>query len=241
MLPPPYTTQSQATFYTTGSGDRVCFRSLLEARWAWAFERLGFEWEYEPRSFLLPSGAVYTPDFYLETVGWIEIKPTLTALMAVEPKLREFTDRLDDLVPEESVARFYSITAEHPRLHPVVPERRSPLLEWLPGEFRGGNLAYAVGTMCPPHAEWFSKDHPSSYSSHIGHVLRLASEQQFDDHLRLGEIIRRLLMREGGVENLLWEGLRKVSTGRASRSVEPPLGGRGPGERADDRPRRTGG
>lgn len=61
--PPPYTIQSHATFYTRRSGERVCFRSLLEARWAWAFERLGFEWEYEPRTFLLPSGAVYTPDF----------------------------------------------------------------------------------------------------------------------------------------------------------------------------------
>jgi hypothetical protein len=115
--------------------------SEANANPSWAFERLGFEWEYEPRSFLLPSGAFYTPDFYLETVGWFEIKPTLAALADVEPKLREFAAHLAELVPAESVRRFYSLTAESPRFYPSRPKRYAPLVEWTADGFLGGNDA----------------------------------------------------------------------------------------------------
>lgn len=235
--PPPYSVQSHATFYTTSSGERICFRSLLEARWAWAFERLGFEWAYEPRTFLLPSGAVYTPDFYLETVGWIEIKPTLAALKDVEPKLREFTEHLPNVIPNEYVRRFYSITAEHPRLYPLPHEPRSPLIEWVPDGFRAGNLAYALAELCPPPAQWFREQHPGSYSRHMDHVLNLAAQQDFDDPLLVSEVVRGLLMRDGGLENLLWQQRPYVapSASAPSRPTSSSHSAHGPGERAEDR------
>lgn len=41
------------------------FKSRLEAQTAFLFETFGIEWEYEPRSLMLPNGICYTPDFWL--------------------------------------------------------------------------------------------------------------------------------------------------------------------------------
>lgn len=61
------------------------FRSRLEARWAVFFTAAGWDWEYEPEGFDLPSGW-YLPDFVI-TEGakvpegarrrsfWVEVKP----------------------------------------------------------------------------------------------------------------------------------------------------------------------
>lgn len=51
------------------------FRSRLEARWAIFFDALGLQWEYEKEGFILPSGRYYLPDFWIEGLGWFEIKP----------------------------------------------------------------------------------------------------------------------------------------------------------------------
>ena len=54
----------------------VIFRSKLEAKWAMYFDLLGIEWIYEPDSFILESGDVYCPDFYLEGLEvFCEVKP----------------------------------------------------------------------------------------------------------------------------------------------------------------------
>lgn len=53
----------------------VEMRSMLEARWASNLDRLGIEWEYEPRVVLLPSGRRYLPDFWLPRITtWLEVK-----------------------------------------------------------------------------------------------------------------------------------------------------------------------
>ena len=52
------------------------FRSRLEARWAVVFDVLGLKWRYEPEGFELSNGKRYLPDFFIESIGWIEIKPT---------------------------------------------------------------------------------------------------------------------------------------------------------------------
>lgn len=59
---------------TTYQGYR--FRSRLEARWAVFFDVWGVKWRYEPDGFRLPSGRNYLPDFYLDQIGYIEIKPS---------------------------------------------------------------------------------------------------------------------------------------------------------------------
>lgn len=53
------------------------FRSLLEACWAATLDSLNIVWEYEPKTFDLPSGTKYLPDFHLPELGiWIEVKGT---------------------------------------------------------------------------------------------------------------------------------------------------------------------
>jgi hypothetical protein len=56
-------------------GHDIWMRSTAEARWAMFFEKLGHKWQYEPKQFQLSKG-LYTPDFLVENVGWLEIKPT---------------------------------------------------------------------------------------------------------------------------------------------------------------------
>lgn len=51
------------------------FRSRLEARWAYFFDLMGIEYEYEKETYDLPSGG-YLPDFWLPGVNlWAEVKP----------------------------------------------------------------------------------------------------------------------------------------------------------------------
>lgn len=50
-------------------------RSRLEARWATFYDALGLGWVYEPEGYILEDGAWYLPDFKIEGIGWIEIKP----------------------------------------------------------------------------------------------------------------------------------------------------------------------
>lgn len=49
-------------------------RSRLEAKWAMAFDLLGLTWQYEPEAFITSKGK-YSPDFYIDNIGWVEIKP----------------------------------------------------------------------------------------------------------------------------------------------------------------------
>lgn len=62
---------------TRRNGERIAYRSKLEARWSLFFDELGFTWQYEPFRFLLDGKKfTYTPDFEVDGVGIIEVKPT---------------------------------------------------------------------------------------------------------------------------------------------------------------------
>jgi hypothetical protein len=76
------------------------FRSRLEARWAVFYELIGVKWDYEPEGYNL-DGVLYLPDFHIERVGWIEIKP-------VEPT-KEETEKAERLckATKESVYTFF--------------------------------------------------------------------------------------------------------------------------------------
>jgi len=66
------------------------FKSRLEADMALVLDRLEIKWEYEPQSFLLPSGTHYWPDFYLpELKTYIETKGIVTP--QVEEVMKEFS------------------------------------------------------------------------------------------------------------------------------------------------------
>lgn len=54
------------------------------------FDLIQEPWRYEPKSFILENGMIYVPDFYLENVGWVEIKPTPALLRESIEKIKSF-------------------------------------------------------------------------------------------------------------------------------------------------------
>lgn len=66
--------------YTQRNGPTIVFRSKLEARWAFIFDSLGLDWLYEPASIKIENDRIYTPDFFLKKIGFIEIKPSVLIL-----------------------------------------------------------------------------------------------------------------------------------------------------------------
>jgi hypothetical protein len=55
------------------------FRSLLESSWAKAFDAAGIAWSYEPTR-LVVGNRTYLPDFYLDGIGYLEMKPVVPTL-----------------------------------------------------------------------------------------------------------------------------------------------------------------
>lgn len=80
----------------------VPMRSTLEARWATFFSALSFPWTYEPESFVLADKWRYTPDFHVEHLGYVEVKPTLAHLRESWPRIKRFTQ----LYPEKVLYLF---------------------------------------------------------------------------------------------------------------------------------------
>lgn len=77
-------------------------RSTLEGRWATFFNTAGFKWAYEPKTFSLPRGGKYTPDFHVEGLGWIEVKPSLEYLRESWNRIKPFLK----LHPDSSLCLF---------------------------------------------------------------------------------------------------------------------------------------
>lgn len=50
------------------------FKSRLEARWAYFFDLLGLEYDYEREGYEIASGVWYLPDFYVNNSFWVEVK-----------------------------------------------------------------------------------------------------------------------------------------------------------------------
>lgn len=51
------------------------FRSRLEAEVAYFLDAIDWDWEYEPKSFLLPGGYHYIPDFWIPGQNmWVEAR-----------------------------------------------------------------------------------------------------------------------------------------------------------------------
>lgn len=44
-------------------------KSRFEAQCAFLLDKLGWEWEYEPQSYMLPNGVAFTPDFLVRELG----------------------------------------------------------------------------------------------------------------------------------------------------------------------------
>jgi hypothetical protein len=70
-------TENKLTVFTMADGTTITTRSALEARWSIFFTLLGLNWKYEPIQL-----GDYIPDFEVEGLGLIEIKPTLELLIS---------------------------------------------------------------------------------------------------------------------------------------------------------------
>lgn len=99
------------------SGERVLFRSTLEARWSVYFDLLAFDWEYEPFRFDIGGGITYTPDFRVDGIGLIEVKLNRKALDESLPRIEKFIAKTQQrvyAVCASEVAPFVFILAESP-------------------------------------------------------------------------------------------------------------------------------
>jgi len=52
----------------------IKFNSLIEAKWAVFFDTLNLKWEYHKQEFKFSHGKSITPDFYIEGIGWFEVR-----------------------------------------------------------------------------------------------------------------------------------------------------------------------
>lgn len=99
------------------SGERVLFRSTLEARWSVYFDLLAFDWEYEPFRFDIGGGITYTPDFSVQGMGLIEVKPSRKALDESLARIEKFVSKTQNrvyAVCASEVAPSVFILAESP-------------------------------------------------------------------------------------------------------------------------------
>lgn len=63
----------------------MTYRSQTEARWAVFFDTLGVEFQYEPETIALSSGAKYLPDFYIKDFdAYFEVKPSDEKIVSEE-------------------------------------------------------------------------------------------------------------------------------------------------------------
>ncbi len=114
----------------TRKGERVLFRSTLEARWSVYFDVMGFEWEYEPFRHDIGGGITYTPDFKVDDIGLIEIKPSPAALESSLPRIEKFVKQTGERVYGFccGVQSFVNIMAVKDDEFKVID------LDWLAGE-----------------------------------------------------------------------------------------------------------
>lgn len=94
-------------------------RSRLEARWATFFTHCGLKWSYEPKTFSLPSGQSYTPDFHVDGVGWFEIKPSDDKCYEGRAKIVEFCRSAEKLLHSETEKSYFVTIGNRPSLASV--------------------------------------------------------------------------------------------------------------------------
>lgn len=153
------------------------FRSRLEARWAVFMDTLGLTWRYEPEGFELSDGTRYLPDFYVDGIGWLEIKPSKET---DDGKFEKFCNE--------------HITIQGFRAFLIAGDIPSPSYDDIPNEDRfyiggffggmyGGGLdspyAWCVCTVCGKigieydgRGERICKEHkmPERYSAHLARI-----------------------------------------------------------------------
>lgn len=106
---------------TSYSGYR--FRSRLEARWAVFFDALKMTWHYEPQGYEV-AGTPYLPDFYVDQLGWVEVKGELDRAGLLKLALAAGADGLPWTLresTEQPAATFADEISWADLANPIVP------------------------------------------------------------------------------------------------------------------------
>lgn len=94
-------TQSKLSVFTLADGSTITTRSALETRWAIFFSELRLHWQYEPHRI-----SSYLPDFKVEGLGYVEIKPTLDLLIS------ETSNKIRDAVRHTTNEKIFAFIGE---------------------------------------------------------------------------------------------------------------------------------
>lgn len=140
-------------------------RQALAERWTTVLDRLDLEWTRRPHTFTLPDGTSFTPDFYVEGMGWVVTRPSFTALARDEDTLKTLAAHAADLVPEGHVPRFFALVAGTPSLE-------GHLVEFTAKGFLVGGRPLLLGTLCAPHRQWLRTTYPQLYTSFVERAFR---------------------------------------------------------------------
>lgn len=129
---------SEPVYFNSTNNGKVLFRSKLEARWAMFFDMIKERWHYEPHSFMLDDGIIYVPDFYLENIGWIEVKPSWATIAESINKINLFVQSKQRM-PDKLKATFFIFSSPFPNFNDSMLMIKSPTL-W----YRGKGIGYDV-------------------------------------------------------------------------------------------------
>ena len=146
-------------------------RRNLAARWATVLDRLDLECTPRPHTFTLPNGTSFTPDFYVEGMGWVVTRPSFTALARDEETLKALAAQAADLVPDGYVPRFFALVAPAPSL-------QGHLVEFTAKGFLVGGRPLLLGTLCAPHRQWLRTTYPQLYTSFVERAFRGAKREE---------------------------------------------------------------
>lgn len=118
----------------------VQFRSTLEGDWAATLNHYGMEWEYEPWTLRLPSGATYMPDFWL---------PQLKTFIEVKGAHMLRVDKPRELAREVNHDEIIVLLGFAPVNRAMQPYMWDPYLQW------GDPLRYDTRlAKCPACSGW---------------------------------------------------------------------------------------
>lgn len=156
---------------------RVAFRSTLEARWALYFDNMGFNWQYEPFRFLLGNKQMtYTPDFKVEGIGIIEIKPYFDAFADSILRLSRYVEKSG-----ERVNLFYGSA---PKVVNVAVLANSPLEALFCDDLQ------RLMVLCGKQRHEAAKEDCNLVRDAVNKELNKVSEWRFDrDALSVQEIL----------------------------------------------------
>lgn len=134
---------SKAIVISTRRNGNVLFRSKLEAKWATFFDSIEVAWEYEPEKFYLPGGSTYTPDFYLENIGWVEIKPSFEKFLCKKDEYKAFVENMDTLISPDKNKSFIVFCEPFPSFE-FSSERAVMLINGVDNVVMGQSVGYNI-------------------------------------------------------------------------------------------------